>query len=118
MQAVYEYRAQFVQIHPDSVIELLVDLGFRISAQIKLRLYGVKLPSTTSPDVDERARAVRAFDFMRATLGDTSLHLRARRNAKDVAKMFGAEVLYADDLGKEQSIGEQLIRAHLAERAE
>lgn len=44
----YEYSAKVIDIHDGDTIDLKVDLGFNISYEMKVRLYGINCPELST----------------------------------------------------------------------
>ena len=56
----YDYQATLMRVVDGDTIDVLVDLGFHMSVEMRLRLAGIDTPELHSPDDALRARAVRA----------------------------------------------------------
>ena len=109
----YEYRARLQHVHDQGEVSLVVDLGFRIQAEIRVQLYGVKVPSTASADVDERDCAVRAAHRI-TELCQEQLRIRVHHTAGN--RLFTADVFYIDpDTGRSVTVSDALVKAKLAE---
>jgi micrococcal nuclease len=57
----YEYIAKVVRIVDGDTVDVLVDLGFHISIEIKLRLYGLNAPELK----EEAGKTTRDYLFSR-----------------------------------------------------
>lgn len=40
----YEYKAKVIDVHDGDTITAIVDLGFRVSIEVKVRFYGINTP--------------------------------------------------------------------------
>lgn len=49
----YIYKAKILDVHDGDTITALVDLGFRIQMEIKVRFYGINTPEITGPTKPE-----------------------------------------------------------------
>ena len=116
MQAMYEYRGQLSAVFDDGIVALRIDLGFRLSGEFRVRIYGVKLPSPSSLDVEERKRAKVATDAIYASCYSMNLRVRTHR-ASSRDGLFSAELFFHDTDGHEQSLTEMLVKKGHAERA-
>lgn len=45
----YEYRAKVIDVHDGDTITAMVDLGFHIQMEIKVRFFGINAPEITGP---------------------------------------------------------------------
>lgn len=48
----YTYKAKVLAVHDGDTITALVDLGFHIQMEIKIRFYGINAPEITGPTKD------------------------------------------------------------------
>lgn len=53
----YTYKSLIIKVIDGDTIDVLGDLGFRVSIELRLRLYGINTPELRSPDPQERLRA-------------------------------------------------------------
>ncbi len=109
----HSYRAMFVDIHDEGVIELLVDLGFHTTTRLRFRLHGVKMPSRTTANVGERERVTKAIAFIDNVLTNVPLTLHSMKNPKDPLGLFAADILFPGESGYDQSLTELLLREKL-----
>lgn len=49
----YTYSAKIVDVHDGDTVTAIVDLGFRIQTEIKIRLYGINTPEITGASREE-----------------------------------------------------------------
>jgi micrococcal nuclease len=45
----YEYKAKVLDIHDGDTITALIDLGFHVQIEVKVRFYGINAPEITGP---------------------------------------------------------------------
>lgn len=57
----YEYQAKIVRVVDGDTVDVLVDLGFHISIEMKLRLYGINTPELK----EEAGKTARDYLFNR-----------------------------------------------------
>lgn len=58
----YQYYATIKEWHDGDTCSVTVDLGFRISLAIKIRLAGIDTPEINSADPEKKAAAIKARD--------------------------------------------------------
>jgi len=56
----YIYQASLVKVVDGDTIDALVEVGFHLTAKLRLRLLGVDAAELSSPDPAERAKAIEA----------------------------------------------------------
>lgn len=49
----YTYSAKIVDVHDGDTVTAIVDLGFKIQIEIKVRLYGINTPEITGASREE-----------------------------------------------------------------
>lgn len=60
MEPPYIYRARCTRVVDGDTVDLIVDMGFRVTGHFRFRLFGIDTPELNAPDEKERARAVAA----------------------------------------------------------
>ena len=60
----YTYRAKIISVYDGDTVTAIVDLGFGISAKIKVRLKGIDTPELRG-SAEEKARGIAAREFLR-----------------------------------------------------
>lgn len=84
----YEYRARCVEVVDGDTLDVVVDLGFHIERQIRLRLQGVDTHETygVSHDSEEYRRGVREAEYVEAWIaegnGDWPIIVRTEKTGK------------------------------------
>lgn len=53
----YEYKAKVIDVHDGDTITAIVDLGFRVSVEVKIRFYGINTPEITGATRSEGLRS-------------------------------------------------------------
>jgi len=63
--AMYEYRIiRVVKVVDGDTLDLLLDLGFRITYQVRVRLLGLNTPEVRTRDAEEKRLGLLAQDFV------------------------------------------------------
>lgn len=104
------YRARCTKVVDGDTIDVVVDLGFHLTATMRLRLWGVNTPEMHAKDLDDRVRARAASQYVSDRLrpGESEEWTLQIVTLKD-PDAFGrwlAKVYYADS---QVSLNEQLI---------
>jgi len=111
----YEYRAQLVKVIDGDTIDVVLDLGFKLSYGIRLRLRGIDTPEMRAADPAERERAQKAKDVITELLTDKDLTVITSLTAKgDERRTFGryvADVFFRtkEDFSQPTSVAEVMI---------
>ena len=66
----YIYRAKCVRVVDGDTVDLIIDLGFRMTTYQRIRLLGVDTPELNDTDVSKREEAKEARDRVRELLVD------------------------------------------------
>ena len=80
----YNYKAKVTRVIDGDTIEVMVDLGFNVLTQVRLRLLGVDTPELRSKDASERRRAKEAVTQLEE-LGvrrDAKINIHSRKTGK------------------------------------
>lgn len=103
----YIFNATVVHVVDGDTVDVVVDLGFQISYDVRLRLYGIDTPELRSSDAQERADAQVAKRRVAELLLDRKVTLETFKTDK-----YGRylSVIYLDNA----NINEQLLTEGLA----
>lgn len=67
----YKYNVkEVIRVVDGDTIDLIVDLGFSIFHRIRVRLLGVDAPETRTKDLEEKARGLKAKEFLTIFMDD------------------------------------------------
>jgi micrococcal nuclease len=98
---VYEYQARLSRIIDADTIELDVDLGFRVSQRMIVRMWGIDAIERRHP------KHKHAVEWLRFQLSGVSpLRIRTQKDKQEKYGRYLAEVFYSDDT---LSINQQMI---------
>lgn len=107
----YEYKCKVTRVVDGDTIDALIDLGFDVKYQSRVRLYGIDTPESRTRDKDEKARGKMASAFLKEAVdnGDTVV---LRTKLSDSRGKFGRVLasVVVDDV----DINESMIENHLA----
>lgn len=106
----YTYRATILDVYDGDTVTALVDLGFRISFEIKIRLSGIDTPELRGAD---RPQGLIARDRLRELILGREVILEIE---KDKQEKFGRWLgtIYLNQPGENISVNEILIKEGLA----
>lgn len=108
----YEYNATATRVIDGDTIEVAVDLGFRITQVMPLRLYGINAPETNSMDEKERKNGKSAKDWLSDTILEKQVRIRSAK-PKDKYGRFLAEVWLISGV-QARSVNEEMVALGLA----
>lgn len=109
------YKAKVLEVIDGDTLDLLVDLGFNVHHQIRVRLNGINTPESRTTDLAEKALGLKAKDF---TKDWTSRHQVVHvSTSKDKKEKFGRilALVYSDET-KQCCLNEDLIDSGNARR--
>ena len=61
----YYYTAEVVKVYDGDTCTCVVDLGFKMSVRIKVRLVGIDTPEIRTRDDEEKKRGIASRDWLR-----------------------------------------------------
>jgi len=99
----YHYRAKVVEVYDGDTVTAIVDLGFHIQMEMKIRLVGINAPEMQEPT---KAKGTTARNYLRKVALNKSVTLQTM---KDKQEKYGRYLgtLWLD--GETTSINETLI---------
>lgn len=101
----YLYAAKITNVVDGDTIDAIVDLGFKTSMDMRLRLYGVNTPEIHSTDEAERERAKAAKQFVSDALLNKDVLIKTHK--VDKYGRYLAEVFL--DEARTQTVNKALI---------
>lgn len=110
----YDYRVAGVRrVVSGDTLDLIVDVGFYLTATLRFRLKGVDTPELADSDPDIRAKAAEATVFVQQWLNERDA--RARTHKADGFGLWLAEVY---DVETGEDLGQALMDGGFAQRYE
>ena len=84
----YEYKCKVTRVVDGDTIDALIDLGFDVKYQSRVRLYGIDTPESRTRDKDEKARGLLAKKFLQEQI-DSGDSICLQTKMKDSRGKFG-----------------------------
>ena len=104
------YKAEVVKIVDGDTVDLMVDLGFDIHHQVRVRLHGVNTPESRTSDDEEKVRGLAAKNFTMNWLKESeTLFIQT---VKDKTEKYGRILgrIYSDEK-RTSCLNEELIKS-------
>ena len=60
----YHYRAKVLRVVDGDTVDVMLELGFNVSLKERVRLYGIDAYESRTRDLEEKARGLKATDFV------------------------------------------------------
>jgi len=115
----YTYDAEVVRVVDGDTLDMLVDLGFRVFAKVRVRLYGLDTPETygVKKESDEYKAGVAATTFVSDWLRDTERKVLIKsHDGKPLGQgKYGRWLVVVFPHGGGKSLNESLLEAGHAE---
>lgn len=114
METPYVYYARDVLVVDGDTYDLTVDLGFKISQRIRVRLRGVDTPEIhgVKKGSDEYNRGVEAKEFAEAMLEEADcVVIRTHKDTKEKYGRYLADIYIEESDGSFTNLTEALIEA-------
>ena len=107
----YEYKCKVTRVVDGDTIDALIDLGFDVKYQSRVRLYGIDTPESRTRDKDEKARGKMASAFLKDSI-DNGKTVVLQTKLSDSRGKFGRVLasVVVDDV----DINQAMIENHLA----
>ena len=86
----FTYKAHIIDCYDGDSITAIVDLGFKISMEMKVRLYGIQTPEIRTKDEEEKKAGIVVRDYVRKRIFDKKVIVKSE---KDKAGKFGRYLL-------------------------
>jgi micrococcal nuclease len=90
----YTYRAKIISVYDGDTVTALVDLGFHVKMEMKLRLAGIDAPEVRGP---ERPQGLVARDFLRKLILGKTVTIITKKDRQEKYGRYLAEI-YLDEL--------------------
>lgn len=80
----YQYKGVALKVSDGDTFIALLDLGFHIKLEAKLRLEGINSPELSSKNEDEAKAAIMAREYLKSlvTMGEFEVHTKKDKNDK------------------------------------
>lgn len=108
MQPDYLYKAKIVKVIDGDTVDAVLDLGFYMSAKLRLRLNGINTPELTSQDVREASNARQAKMILASLVESKDVLLKTYK--ADKYGRWLADIILDDGL----NVNNYLLESNLA----
>jgi len=78
----YYYIAEVVKVYDGDTCTCVVDLGFKLSARIKVRLVGIDTPEIRTKDLEEKKKGYETRDWLREKILGKKVMLHTAKKGK------------------------------------
>ena len=68
----YEYKVKVVEVIDGDTIDVVIDLGFDIFTNKRIRLYGIDCPESRTTDLHEKKLGIEAKEYLKQLVGNAS----------------------------------------------
>lgn len=100
----YTYKAKITEVYDGDTVTALVDLGFRISFEIKIRLLGIDTPELRG---EERPQGLAARDRLRELVLGKEIILKTEKDKQEKFGRWLGELFFPDD---DQSVNQRMLQ--------
>ena len=107
----YEYKCKVTRVVDGDTIDALIDLGFDVKYNSRVRLYGIDTPESRTRDKDEKVRGKLASAFLKEAV-DNGKTVVLRTKLSDSRGKFGR--VLASVIVDEVDINQAMIENYLA----
>lgn len=110
----YYYIAEVVSVYDGDTCTCVVDLGFKTSTRIKVRLVGIDTPEVRTKDLDEKEKGLETRDWLRERILGKKVLLHTAKRGKFGRWLGTIWEIEQDKPEFENSYNKQLINEGLA----
>ena len=106
----YHYNGTVVKAYDGDTCTVQVDLGFKLTAKVKVRMLGINTPEIRTKDLVEKEKGKEARDYFRLRVLNKKVIIHTQKKGK-FGRWLGTIWLY--DENKEsigESVNDELIR--------
>ena len=108
------YVAEVVKVYDGDTCTCVVDLGFKLSARIKVRLVGIDTPEIRTKDKEEKERGIEVRDWLRERILGKKVLLHTSKKGKFGRWLGTIWELKEDEPQFENSYNKKLINEGFA----
>lgn len=98
----YVYKAYIKEVYDGDTCTAIVDLGMRVSMEIKIRLYGINAPEIRG---SEKGQGVRSREYLRNLILGKTVIIATRKDKTEKYGRWLAEI-FLDDMNINQTMVE------------
>jgi micrococcal nuclease len=110
----YYYKAKVVSVYDGDTCTCVIDLGFKLSVRVKVRLLGVDTPEVRTRNKKEKAKGLSTRDWLRERILDKDVLLHTKEKGKFGRWLGMIWTIEEDKPSFENSYNKQLINEGLA----
>lgn len=88
----YEYAAKIIRVHDGDTCTAVVDLGFRVSQEMNLRLVGIN-----APELSQAGIGIDARNHLRALIDGKNVIVRTYKDRQEKYGRYLAEIFIGND---------------------
>lgn len=106
MLPTFQYSAKIINVVDGDTVDAIIDLGFRISITIRVRLFGINAPEKNRKDSKEAGMA--SMEFLKEKIDNMNVVIKTFKNPEDkYGRWLG--IIYLPD--QEDSINDLMIKS-------
>ena len=104
----WEYKGKVVRVVDGDTFDIVVDLGFNIYHQIRVRLRGVDTPEVYGADASVEGRA--SSELVKRLIEGKDVIITTYKSIATSYNRYEADVQYIDTMGATIQLGEELVK--------
>jgi len=78
----YKYKAKVINVVDGDTIDAIVDLGFKLKWETRLRLYGIDTPETRTKNLDEKKKGLEAKEYVKSKIEGKEVLIETHKKGK------------------------------------
>lgn len=102
----YEYNAKVIKIVDGDTVDALIDIGFSVWVQKRIRLYGINTPESRTRDLVEKKAGLAAKEQLKTWIEDNDNKIRIKSHGVGKYGRCLGEIYTESD----ESLNKQLVK--------
>ena len=102
----YTYQAKIISVYDGDTCTAVIDLGFRISFEIKLRLAGINTPELRG---EERDKGLEARDFLGNLILNQKVVIKTYKDSQEKYGRYLADIYFIDSSGNQTHVNQNMV---------
>ena len=109
MKNLYHYRAEVLSVYDGDTMTLMIDMGMKHFARVKIRMIGIDTPEIRTSDADEKVRGYEARDYLRSRVEGKKVIVHTKEKGK-FGRWLGVVWVDEDQDELGESLNDEMIR--------
>ena len=106
----YHYVGKVVKAYDGDTCTVEVDLGFKLTARVKVRMLGIDTPEIRTKDLEEKKKGHESKDYFRLRVLDKKVIIHTQKKGKFGRWLWTIWVFPEKDQPLGESVNDEMVR--------